>query len=125
VGANPSKSIFSKKEEHMGNAPIPPTNGEGQPTKRSGATTKRSGATTKRFAETMEAYSESGAYGDYIVATPAGKAPITITGAVTIRVLDHGELNLVTDTGRWYLFAPNAWLTASPTQPEPGKSGNN
>jgi hypothetical protein len=34
-------------------------------------------------------------------------------------VLDHGELNLLTDTGRWFLFAPNAWRTAFPAQPKP------
>ena len=46
---------------------------------------------------------------------------IPISGAIAIRVLDHGELNLLTDAGRWYLFAPNEWKTAFPTQPDSGE----
>lgn len=92
---------------------------EEQPTKRAGETTKRAGETTKRIDETREAYSNSGGDGDYMVTTHDGKE-IPIKGAITIKVLDHGELNLLTDTGRWYLFAPNAWRTAFPMQPEPG-----
>lgn len=93
---------------------------EGVTTKRPGLTTKRPGLTTKRIEltqETTEAYSRAGADGDYKVTIPDGE-PITIR-AITIRVLDHGELNLLTDTGRWYLFAPNAWKTASPVEPKP------
>jgi hypothetical protein len=94
---------------------------EVQLTKRAGPTTKRAGPTTKRLAEMlMGDYSESGAYGDYTV-TKHGGERIQIKGAMAIRVLDRGELNLLTDTGRWYLFAPNEWQTAFPTQPEPGK----
>jgi hypothetical protein len=94
---------------------------EEQQTKRSGETTKRSGETTKRIAETREAYSNSGGDGDYMITTPDGEK-IPIDGAITIRVLAHGELNLVTDTGRWFLFAPGTWKTAFPKQPEPGGS---
>jgi len=71
--------------------------------------------------ETRDAYSTSGADGNYTVKLRNGES-ITIQGAITIKVLDHGELNLVTDTGRWYLFAPNAWKTAFPMQPEPGEA---
>jgi hypothetical protein len=113
----------------MGTAPAPKkeelTVTEVQPTKRAGPTTKRAGATTKRLAEMlMEDYSESGAYGDYTV-TKTGGERVQIKGAMAIRVLDRGVLNLLTDTGRWYLFAPNEWQTAFPTQPEPGKSNGN
>jgi hypothetical protein len=93
----------------------------GETTKRAGETTKRAGETTKRLAEiseTAEAYFDSGADGDYTVTTPNGE-PVNIK-AIAIRVLDHGELNLLTDTGRWFLFAPNAWRSAFPTQPKPG-----
>lgn len=93
---------------------------KGVSTKRPGLTTKRPGLTTKRIEvtqETTEAYSKSGAEGDYIVMTSEGE--VTIKGAITIKVLDHGELNLLTDTGRWYLFAPNVWKKACPLQPKP------
>ena len=69
-----------------------------------------------------EAYSDAGADGDYTVTLLDGER-ITIQGALAVKVLAHGELNLLTDAGRWYLFAPNAWRSASPNQPEPGKSG--
>jgi hypothetical protein len=119
----PSKSIFSKREEHMGTE---------EPTKRVGVTTKRVGVSTKGIAggiafsgdegtilpETTGPYSNSGADGNYTVTVGDGKQiPIK---AITIRVLNHGELNLVTDTGRWYLFAPDTWKTAFPEQPKPG-----
>lgn len=70
-----------------------------------------------------ETFSNAGADGDYTVTLPDGDT-ITIQGAIAVKVLAHGELNLVTDTGRWYLFAPNAWRSASPNQPEPGNSGD-
>ena len=78
--------------------------------------------TTKRIEEMKEAYSNAGADGDYTVTLPDGDT-ITIQGAIAVKVLAHGELNLVTDTGRWYLFAPSAWRSASPNQPKPGNSG--
>jgi len=76
----------------------------------------------KRIEDMKEHYSNTGADGDYTVILPDGDT-ITIQGAIAVKVLAHGELNLVTDTGRWYLFAPNAWRSASPNQPEPGNSG--
>ena len=76
----------------------------------------------KRIEEMKETFSNAGADGDYTVTLPDGDT-ITIQGAIAVKVLAHGELNLVTDTGRWYLFAPNAWRSASPSQPEPGNSG--
>ncbi len=94
---------------------------EGQLTKWVGRSTKHLGSSTKALTEvTMEEHL-SGAYGDYTVTETGGKK-VPIIGASAIRVLDHGELNLVTDSGRWYLFAPHAWQTAFPTQPEPGNS---
>jgi hypothetical protein len=90
--------------------------------KRLGATTKRLGRTTKRSADEMtEKYSTFGAYGDYTVTTSDGKK-VPIASAISIRMLDHGELNLVTDAGRWFLFAPNSWTTVVPDQPKPGNS---
>ena len=41
--------------------------------------------------------------------------PPTVLEEETVKA--HGELNLLTDAGRWYLFAPHAWKTAYPTQP--------
>lgn len=91
--------------------------------KRLGMSTKRLGRTTKRLT-TIEDHMESGADGDYTV-TVNGADPVPVVGAIGIRVLEHGELNLVTDAGRWYLFAPNVWKTAYPTQPKPGDSSGN
>jgi hypothetical protein len=119
----PSKSIFSKREEQMGTVPTM--------TKREGRTTKGiariynaggitfSGDDGTIFPEATGQYSNSGADGDYTVTIVDGE-PITIKGARTIRVLNHGELNLLTDTGQWYLFAPGTWKTAYPEQPKPG-----
>jgi hypothetical protein len=94
-------------------------NGEGQ-MKRLGSTTKRLGSTTKGLTEdTAESASKFGAYGDYEVALSAGKK-VLVADAVTVRVLDHGELNLVTDSGHWFLFAPDSWKSVRPMQPRPG-----
>jgi len=94
----------------------------GSSTKHFGSSTKHFGSSTKGLTEMMmEEYWESGADGDYTVTTTGGNR-MTVSGAIAIRVLDHGELNLLTDAGRWYLFAPNTWLTVFPTQPEPGNS---
>jgi hypothetical protein len=104
--------IVSKKEEQMENGQVD--------VKRQGSSTKRQGSTTKRNAEdTTEIYSKFGAYGDYQVTVPGGNH-VHVMDAVTIRVLDHGELNLVTDSGHWFLFAPNSWTSVSPAQPKPG-----
>jgi hypothetical protein len=114
-----------KKEEHMRD--IPTKKGEsmimeGQLMKWLGHSTKNLGSSTQALTEMMvEEHGKSGAQGDYTITETNGKQ-VTITGATAIRVLDHGELNLVTDTGRWYLFAPNAWKTACPREPEPGNS---
>jgi hypothetical protein len=110
----------------MGSAPATkmaePIIMEEQQTKRAGLSTKRAGVTTKRFAEMTEQYSDFGAEGDYTVTLTTEKE-YTIKSAISIRVLDHGELNLVTDSGRWFLFAANSWTTVFPTQPKPGESG--
>lgn len=92
---------------------------EDQQTKRM-STTKRL-ATTKRIEEMRETYSNLGADGDYSVTLSNGDS-IPIQGAIAIKVLGNGELNLITDTGRWYLFAPHVWKKALPMQPEPGKA---
>ena len=114
--------------------------GTEEPTKRVGATTKRIGGSTKGLARIYTAggitfsgddgamlpeatgpYSNSGAPGDYTITLSDGKV-FEIKGAITIRVLNHGELNLLTDTGQWFLFAPDEWKIAQPMQPEPGVS---
>ena len=105
------KVVLTKEEDSMEEVPL---------TKRSGLTLKRSGFTLKGPAQVMMEEHETGASGDYTVTVAHGD-PIPISGAIAIRVLDHGELNLVTDAGRWYLFAPQEWKSAFPTQPTPGK----
>lgn len=73
--------------------------------------------------ETMTAYSEAGAYGNYLVKISKGTRAtddVRVQGAIAIRVLPGGQLNLVTDAGRWFLFAPGMWTSVSPEQPEPG-----
>ena len=90
-------------------------------TKHRDATTKHRDATLKGPTQVMAEDGPVGASGDYTVTVTCGKQ-IPISGAIAIRVLDHGELNLLTDAGRWYLFAPNEWKTAFPTQPTPGNS---
>ena len=91
-----------------------------EPTKRGGTSTKRGGTSTKGLAEEMiQTYASFGAFGDYVVTTHDGKEiPYS---AVTVRVLHHGELNLATDTGQWFLFAANSWSKVAPAQPQPGK----
>ena len=89
------------------------------PTKHFGRSTKHFGTTTKELAEeTPGTYADFAAYGDYVVTKDDGTdQPFS---NATIRVLSHGELNLVTDSGRWYLFAPNAWKRVALAQPKPG-----
>jgi len=89
--------------------------------KHNGPSFKHHGPTLKGPTQVMMEEHETGASGDYTVTVTTGK-PIRISGAIAIRVLDHGELNLVTDAGRWYLFAPQEWQSAFPTQPTPGNS---
>ncbi len=90
--------------------------------KRGDINNKRGGDINNKRELMKETFSNAGADGDYTVTLPDGDT-ITIQGAIAVKVLAHGELNLVTDKGRWYLFAPNAWRSASPNQPEPGNSG--
>ena len=100
---------------------VPGTKRSGPSTKRSGPSTKHNGINLKGSTQVMMEEHETGASGDYTVTVPGGGDPISISGAIAIRVLDHGELNLVTDAGRWYLFAPQEWKRVFPTQPTPGK----
>jgi hypothetical protein len=109
----------------MGNAPMghfePETKHTGSSTKHTGSSTKHTGSSTKRFAEEMpDTYADFGAYGDYVVTTHDG-TELPIFNAITIRVLERGELNLVTDSGRWFLFAPSEWKRVYPAQPQPGQ----
>ena len=78
--------------------------------------TKRELRSTKRIKDTSEEYWDFGAPGDYIVKTDAD--PIIIS-ASSIRVLVGGQLNISTDTGRWFLFAPGTWKSVQPKQPYP------
>ena len=74
--------------------------------------------------ETMSAYSEAGAYGNYLVEVSnrmGETSKVSVQGAIAIRVLPGGQLNLVTDAGRWFLFAPETWKSVSPEQPLPGE----
>jgi hypothetical protein len=87
--------------------------------KRVGTTPKHVGTTPKR-PESTEAYSDVGASGDYTV-TLGNARQYTIKSATAIRVLDRGELNLITDAGRWFLFAAGSWTSVFPVQPEPGE----
>jgi hypothetical protein len=122
------KSTFSKKEEHMGNARVTKIEGplelpivlEEESVKRLGTTRKRLGVTPKRL-ETMEQYSAVGAAGDYTVTLNHNARQYTIKSTIAIKVLDHGELNLITDSGRWFLFAADSWASVFPVQPEPGE----
>ena len=66
-----------------------------------------------------ETYADFGAYGDYMITTNEGQS--RVFNAVTIRVLDCGALNLVTDSGRWFLFAQGEWKRVSLVQPQPGQ----
>ena len=99
-----------------------PTQHLGLNFKNHGVNLKNHGVNLKSLTPmTIEEHGPAGAPGDYTVTVTGGKE-IPISGAIAIRVLDRGELNLVTDAGRWYLFAPDAWQTAFPTQPTPGNS---
>jgi hypothetical protein len=74
--------------------------------------------------ETMTAYSSAGAYGSYYIKLADGisdKNEIFVQGAIAIRVLPGGELNLLTDAGRWFLFAPGTWKSVSPEEHLPGE----
>ena len=107
----------------------PPTNRFETSTKHLGLNFKNHGINLKNHGVnlksltpmTIEEHGPAGTGGDYTVTVTGGKE-IPISGAIAIRVLDHGELNLLTDAGRWYLFAPHVWQTAFPTQPTPGNS---
>ena len=101
--------------------PIEPTKHGGTGTKHGGTGTKHGGTGTKGQAEDMmEAYSSFGAFGDYVVTTmPDGEE--LLYSAVTVRVLERGELNLATDTGQWFLFVASAWSKVAPAQPRPRK----
>ncbi len=74
--------------------------------------------------ETMTAYSVAGAYGNYLVKVTSGMGAtdeVRVQGAIAIRVLPGGQLNLVTDAGHWFLFAPDTWKSVTPEQPLPGE----
>jgi len=93
------------------------TKRELQTTKRELQSTKRELQSTKRIMGTATEYWDFGAPGDYTVMID-GKE-VAITSASCIRVLDHGELNILTDKGRWFLFAAGDWKRVWPKQPVP------
>jgi hypothetical protein len=73
--------------------------------------------------ETMTTYSGAGAYGNYRIRVGDGVAHVNevfVQGAIAVRVLPGGELNLMTDAGRWFLFAPGTWKSVTPEQYLPG-----
>lgn len=73
--------------------------------------------------ETMGAYSNAGAYGNYRIRVTDGTAhtnEVLVQSAIAVRVLPGGELNLLTDAGRWFLFAPGTWKSVVPEQYLPG-----
>ena len=93
--------------------------------------TKRWPSTGKRFPQPQSTTwvdkvgkqvdeTEAGASGDYVVKLAEG-TEVPVRGAISIRVLKNGELNFLTDDGRWFLFAHGAWKSASPEQPSPGQ----
>ena len=88
--------------------------------KRFPGTRKRPDELANQIDETNTAYSEAGAEGDYVVKLAEG-TEVPVRGAISIRVLKNGELNFLTDDGRWFLFAHGAWTSASPEQPSPGQ----
>lgn len=94
------------------------TKRELQSTKRELESTKRELESTKRIKDTALEYGEFGAPGKYTVIAEGVKDPIPIK-AIYVRVLPNGELNLITDKGRWFLFAPRTWRSATPEQPAP------
>ena len=84
-------------------------------TKRELDSTKRELRSTKQMTGTAGEYWDFGAPGDYLVTTDK-EIPIT---ASCIRVLARGDLNILTDTGRWFVFAAGAWKSVQPRQPYP------
>ena len=87
-------------------------------TKRELESTKRELESTKRIKDTAMEYAEFGAPGLYRVATNGKEEDIL---ASYITVLGKGELNLITDEGRWFLFAPDYWKSVKPLPPVPGE----
>ena len=87
-------------------------------TKRELESTKRELESTKRIKDTAIAYAEFGAPGLYRVAADGKEEEIM---AIYVTVLGNGELNLITDEGRWFLFAPDYWKSVKPVPPVPGE----
>lgn len=106
---------FTKRE-------LQSTKRELESTKRELESTKRELESTKRIKDTATEYGEFGAPGLYRVATD-GKEQDRVQDimAIYITVLRNGELNLITDKGRWFLFAPDCWKSVKPLPPVPGE----
>ena len=80
---------------------------------------EQSPLSTKRITDIATEYGDLGAAGNYTVNTSiAGEEKVPII-ASSIRVLGGGELNFLTDTGQWFLFAQGTWKSVRPTQPDP------
>ena len=92
------------------------TKRELQSTKRELQSTKRELQSTKRIKEMAIDHWDFGAAGVYIVEIAGQEKEIS---GSCIRVLDRGELNILTDAGLWFLFAQGTWKSAKPKQPDP------
>lgn len=85
--------------------------------KREKDTLKREFDTLKREFDTLKGASGQGGPGEYIVKD--GNTVLATITADFVRVLPDGGLNLLTDSGKWYLYAANKWSSVVPKQPEP------
>ena len=95
------------------------TKRELQSTKRELQSTKRELQSTKRIKDVATDYGDFGAAGNYTVNTDIAGEEKVLISAGCIRVLDGGELNILTDVGRWFLFARGTWKSVSPDPPNP------
>ena len=96
------------------------TKRELQTTKRELESTKRELQSTKRIKDTATEYWDFGAPGDYTVMID-GKE-VEITAASCIRVLDHGELNILTDKGRCFCSLRATGRESNPSSLFPKRS---
>jgi len=109
----------TKRELQSTKRELQSTKRELQSTKRELQSTKREFQSTKRITDIATEYGDLGAAGNYTVNTSiAGEEKVPII-ASSIRVLGGGELNFLTDTGQWFLFAQGTWKSVRPTQPDP------
>lgn len=113
-GSGTIRQKVSEGNQHF----LPGTKRFPESTKRFPESTKWINEFAKQMDETNAAYSEAGAHGNYVVKLAEGDK-VTVQGAISIRVLKNGELNLITDQGQWLLFAPGVWKSVFPKEPFP------